>query len=229
MKAQSSRNLHGTSTWHINMDWISEHCRLWTANLGSLERDLGHADTKCYIAFYHYWINRVGWDPLEYLAWIPFATPEGSRKLFMDPMSYLPVLWGLVLFKILGYPGCLVLFEFLMWFVKKEPRISCLPKWNRTTAGTGLVKLCFCQQYKRTNLNNLNYGDEVNNAIKICVSVFLSLSLLRSRRREADLSGSTNEVPQVNPSLAMPSLKCAVLQTVSRGSRAAVVTAESKL
>lgn len=166
MKAQSSRNLHGTSTWHINMDWISEHCRLWTANLGSLERDLGHADAKCYIAFYHYWINRVGWDPLEYLAWIPFATPEGSRKLFMDPMSYLPVLWGLVLFKILGYPGCLVLFEFLMWFVKKEPRISCLPKWNRTTAGTGLVKLCFCQQYKRTNLNNLNYGDEVNNAIK---------------------------------------------------------------
>lgn len=73
------------------MDWISEQYSLWRANLGSLERDLGHGDTKYYIAFYHYWIYRVGWDPLGYLAWIPFATPEGSRKLFMDPMSYLPV------------------------------------------------------------------------------------------------------------------------------------------
>lgn len=119
MKAWSSRSLHGTYTWHIHIGWISEHCSLWTANQGSLERDLGHPDTKYYIAFYHNWIYRADWDPLGYLVWIPFATPEGSRKLFIDPMSYLPVPWGLVLLKVLGYPRCLVPFKFVMWFVKK--------------------------------------------------------------------------------------------------------------
>lgn len=121
----------------------------------------------------------MGWDPLGYLAWIPFATPEGSRKLFIDPMLYLPVPWGLLLLKILGYPRCLVLFKSVMWFVEKrstickEPNISFLSKWNRTTTGVGLVKLCFWQQYKLTNLNYLNYGDEVNNAIKLFISVSL--------------------------------------------------------
>lgn len=55
-----------------------------------MERGLGHADTKYYVAFYHNWIYRLGWEPLGYRAWIPFVTAEGSRKLFIDPMSYLP-------------------------------------------------------------------------------------------------------------------------------------------
>lgn len=64
---------HGLDSWAL-------------ANQGSLDSDLGDVDTKYYIAFYHHWIYRVGWDPMGYLAWIPFATPEGSRKLSTDPM-----------------------------------------------------------------------------------------------------------------------------------------------
>lgn len=167
---------HGLDSWAL-------------VNQRSLDSDLGDVDTKYYTDFCHHRICRVDWDLLGYLAGIPFAIPEGSRKLSIDPMSYLPVLWGLVLLKVLEYPRCPVLFKFVMWFMKKrstickDPRISCLPKWNRTTTGAGPVKFCFCQQYKLTNLKNLNYGDEVNNAIKIHISISLSIEEQKKKSR----------------------------------------------
>lgn len=113
------------STWHLHVGWyLSSYCSLWTANQWSLERDSGNAeiDTWYCVAFPHKQISRAAWDSLWYLAWLAVATPEGSRRLSIGYMSYLPVPCGLVLLNVLGCRRCLVTFKLVMSFVKKGAR-----------------------------------------------------------------------------------------------------------